>query len=125
MSEQAVSRDQAPRSDSDDGFGRAGRRDPSGARKLAHEPPDGPERSERVRPGEYSGQTVMWEAKAAPGRGAELVEYAIGHADPDAQVYRSRDDRVVVIDPTGRGLPETPAELMARPPHAWPFERVR
>ena len=68
---------------------------------------------------------LMWEAKAAPGRTDELVAHALATADPGAAVYRSADDRVVVIDVTGRGLPEPPAELLSRPPHAWAFERVR
>lgn len=70
-------------------------------------------------------RTVMWEAKAVTGRDAELLEYALEHAAAEAQVYRGGDGRVVVIDPTGTGLPDAPADLMARPPHAWPFHRVR
>lgn len=69
--------------------------------------------------------TLMWEAKAADGRADDLAAFALEHADPSAAVYRSADDRVVVIDPTGRGLVDTPAELVARPPHVWPFDRVR
>lgn len=67
----------------------------------------------------------MWEAKAAPGRVDDLLAHALEHAAGDAQVYRSADDRVVVIDPTGAGLPEVLDELVTRPPHAWPFDRVR
>ena len=66
----------------------------------------------------------MWEAKAAPERAAELLAWALEHAPPTARVYRSSDDRVVVIDETGTGLPDAPPGLLARPPHAWPFERV-
>jgi hypothetical protein len=68
----------------------------------------------------------MWEARSAPGRVDELVAFACAHADASATVYRSRGDeaRVVVIDPSGTGLPEAPAELLARPPHVWPFEPV-
>ncbi|HZC71876.1 MAG TPA: hypothetical protein VE442_14385 [Jatrophihabitans sp.] len=69
-------------------------------------------------------RTLMWEARAAPGRDAELLAWALEHADPAADVYRGADGRVVVIDETGRGLPDAPAELLARPPHVWPFERV-
>jgi hypothetical protein len=70
-------------------------------------------------------QTVMWEAKAAPGRGAELLAWALEHADPAARIYRGRaEDRVVVIDESGRGLPDPPGELVARAPHVWPFERI-
>ncbi|HEU5266836.1 MAG TPA: hypothetical protein VFU35_09045 [Jatrophihabitans sp.] len=68
--------------------------------------------------------TLMWEAKAAPGRSDDLVAHVLATADPAAEVYRSADERVVVIDPTGSGLPEPPAALVARPPHAWTFERV-
>jgi hypothetical protein len=66
----------------------------------------------------------MWEAKAADGRGDELVAWALAHAAPDAAVYRSADARVVVIDDADARLPEPPAELLARPPHAWHFTRV-
>ena len=67
----------------------------------------------------------MWEAKAPDGKADELLAYALEHADPSAEVYRSRDGRVVVIDPTGHGLPDVPDELLTRPAHAWPFERMR
>ena len=66
----------------------------------------------------------MWEAKAAVGRAAELLAWTLAHAPIDADVYRSADGRVVVIDNTGAGLPDAPADLMARPPHSWPFEPV-
>jgi len=69
-------------------------------------------------------KTLMWEAKAADGRAADLLAFALDHAHPDADVYRSADDRVVVIDPTGAGLPVAPAGLVARPPHTWRFEPV-
>jgi hypothetical protein len=68
--------------------------------------------------------TLMWEAKAADARADTLVDWARAHAPAPADVYRSRDGRVVVIDPTGQGLPEPPADLVARPPHQWPFEAV-
>ena len=70
--------------------------------------------------------TVMWEARAAAGRADELVAFVLAHADPSAQVYRSSagEERVVVIDPTGRGIADVPAELVARPPHAWRFDPV-
>jgi hypothetical protein len=68
----------------------------------------------------------MWEARAAAGCIDELVAYVLEHADPAAQVYRSAGDdvRVVVIDPTGRGMAAVPAELLARPAHTWEFERL-
>jgi hypothetical protein len=66
----------------------------------------------------------MWEAKAAPGREDELLDFAQRHAPADADIYRSGDARVVVIDRTGVGLPEAPADLLARPVHLWSFEPV-
>jgi hypothetical protein len=69
-------------------------------------------------------RTLMWEAKAADGRIEDLVGWALGHAQPDADVYRSPDGRVVVIDATGQGLPDAPPELVARAPHVWSFEPV-
>ena len=66
----------------------------------------------------------MWEAKAADGRGPELLAWALEHAPAEADVYRGADGRVVVIDSTGSGMPEAPEELLARTPHVWPFERV-
>jgi hypothetical protein len=70
--------------------------------------------------------TVMFEVRAVEGRVEELVAFVLAAADPAAQVYRSAgpEPRVVVIDPTGRGIADVPAELVARPPHTWPFEPV-
>ncbi len=70
--------------------------------------------------------TLMWEVRAAAGRLDDLVAYADAHADPSALVFRSDDGepRLVIIDPSGRGLDTVPDELIARAPHAWPFERV-
>lgn len=68
--------------------------------------------------------TLMWEAEGAPGRVDELVAHVVEHAPGGAQIYRSSDDRVVVIDPTGLGVSGVPPELMSRPPHAWVFEQV-
>jgi uncharacterized protein YijF (DUF1287 family) len=70
------------------------------------------------------GRTIMWEAKAAAGRGGDLVAWALDHSPTGARVYRSADGRVVVIDEAGAGLPEAPPDLLARPPHVWSFERV-
>lgn len=69
-------------------------------------------------------RTLMWEAKATPGRADELLAWTIEHAPPAAQIYRSPDDRVVVIDPTDSELPDPPADLLARPAHAWRFTPV-
>ena len=69
---------------------------------------------------------LMWEVRAAAGRLAELLHHVLAHADPAAQVYRSSagEPRVVVIDPTGRGIPDLPDDLAARAPHSWDFEPV-
>jgi hypothetical protein len=69
---------------------------------------------------------IMWEVRCAPGAADELVAFVLAAADPSAQVYRSAgpEPRVVVIDPSGRGIAEVPPDLIARPPHAWPFEPV-
>ena len=69
---------------------------------------------------------LMWEARAAAGRLDELLQHVLDHADPAAEVYRSSagEPRVVVIDPTGRGIPDLPDGLAARAPHCWDFERV-
>jgi hypothetical protein len=66
----------------------------------------------------------MWEAVAVEGAVDALVEFVCAHTDSRAQVYRSSDRRVVVIDPTGRGPGEVPAGLVARPAHAWCFQPV-
>jgi hypothetical protein len=66
----------------------------------------------------------MWEAVAAPGRLEELLAWAMQQATLQADLYRGADDRVVVIDPTGVGLPDPPDELIARAPHAWDFDPI-
>jgi hypothetical protein len=68
----------------------------------------------------------MWEVRAASGRLDELVDYVRAAADPAAQIFRSGepDERVVVIDPSGIGVPDVPRELIARPPHLWSFDEV-
>ncbi len=69
---------------------------------------------------------LMWEVRAADGQLDALLAYVIEAADPSAQIYRSDgpEPRVVVLDPSGRGLPDVAAELVARPPHSWSFEPV-
>jgi hypothetical protein len=67
--------------------------------------------------------TLMWEVRSVPDRMEDLVGFVLAHTDPAAQVYRSAD-RVVVIDPSGHGVADVPAELVARPPDSWSFERV-
>lgn len=69
--------------------------------------------------------TIMWEVRAADGRLDELVSLVDRLADPSAEIYRADgpDARVVVIDPSGRGL-QVPDDLVARPPHVWRFDAV-
>jgi hypothetical protein len=69
-------------------------------------------------------RTLMWEAKAADGRTDDLLAWTLQHASADAQIYRSADGRIVVIDPTDTDLPDPPPDLLARPPHAWRFTPV-
>ena len=74
--------------------------------------------------------TVMWEIRAAEGRLDELLDWVLGRVDPSARIYRSNngEPRAVVIDGTGqagRQLANPPAELIARPGHAWQFSPVR
>lgn len=70
--------------------------------------------------------TLMWEARAAEGRLDDLVAFVCTAADRSASVYRSAGDapRVVIIDPSGRGIDHVPTDLVARPPHSWHFEQV-
>lgn len=67
----------------------------------------------------------MWEAKSAQGRADDLLAWVLEHAAPDAEVYTGADGRVVVIDRSNTALPDPPADLIARPPHAWAFTPVK
>ncbi|ARQ69011.1 hypothetical protein [Streptomyces marincola] len=80
--------------------------------------------------------TLMWEARAAQGRGADLLAWA--RAQPlvpgpeRRETFVAPGDRVLVITwwPAGPGaqdpaeLPDPPAELLHRPVHRWRFTRV-
>ncbi len=77
----------------------------------------------------------MWEARAAAGRGAELLAWALGQRLDGAplrrETFRAPQDRVLVVTwwdapytAVLPELPEPPAELVARPPHRWRFEQV-
>lgn len=82
------------------------------------------------------GRTLMWEAKAAPERGEDLLAWVL-EAVGDGQVFRSADRVVLVVDLPGDRAPTdtpdevvdvlsgVPTELLARTPHAWRFRRVR
>jgi hypothetical protein len=64
----------------------------------------------------------MWEAVAAAGRRDDLARWALA-TFPGADVYVSADDRVVVVTDDEAPPPDPPVGLVARAPHAWPFER--
>jgi len=75
----------------------------------------------------------MWEAAAAPGRVDDLVAWVREEALPelgsaDARLFRSSDDRVVVIASVdGAERPRIaadPADLVRRPPHQWRFDEL-
>lgn len=79
---------------------------------------------------------LMWEARAAEGRGGELLEWADGHLPADGPVRRelftAPGDRVLAVTwwdaPYDADLPELPAppaELVSRPVHRWRFTSVR
>ncbi|MER5966613.1 hypothetical protein [Streptomyces sp. NPDC002057] len=79
---------------------------------------------------------LMWEARAAQGRGAELLEWARAQVlarDPERrEIFRAPQERVLVLtwweaDALDAELPELPepdAELITRPVHRWRFESV-
>ncbi|MFJ3662085.1 hypothetical protein ACIPPM_16655 [Streptomyces sp. NPDC090119] len=78
---------------------------------------------------------LMWEAKAAEGRGGELLEWARAQelaARPlRRETFRAPGDRVLVITwwdaAYDADVPELPApdpELVSRPVHRWRFEPV-
>ncbi|MEU9101870.1 hypothetical protein [Streptomyces sp. NPDC048361] len=78
---------------------------------------------------------LMWEARAAEGRGAELLAWVRGRPAAGSpsrrEILRAPGDRVLVITwwdaPYDAELPELPdpdGELVARPVHRWRFEAV-
>jgi hypothetical protein len=80
---------------------------------------------------------LMWEARAAEGRGAELLEWArAGTAGlaPEplrAELLRAPQDRVLVLtwwdaeyDDELPELPDPEAGLISRPVHRWRFESL-
>ncbi|AXI77994.1 hypothetical protein [Peterkaempfera bronchialis] len=92
--------------------------------------------------------TLMWEARAAEGRGGVLLDWVLRYALPEltasaaglerAEVFTADQDRVLVItwwsvapgaaqEPESRTLPELPdppAGLLRRDAHRWRFQRV-
>jgi hypothetical protein len=78
---------------------------------------------------------LMWEARAAQGRGAELLEWVRGQQLSGTplrrETFAAPVDRVLVITwwdaPYDAQLPELPAPdagLVSRPPHRWRFESL-
>ncbi|WP_326694204.1 hypothetical protein OG204_22875 [Streptomyces sp. NBC_01387] len=78
---------------------------------------------------------LMWEARAADGRGAELLAWAraqVLDGQPLRREFlRAPQDRVLVLTwwdaPYDADLPELPepaAELVTRAVHRWRFESV-
>ncbi|KIF76246.1 hypothetical protein QR77_24840 [Streptomyces sp. 150FB] len=80
---------------------------------------------------------LMWEAKAVPGRGGELLawvrekEKELRLPPLRQEVLRAPQDRVLVItwwdaayDAELPELPEPAADLIARAVHRWRFESV-
>ncbi|MBW1596995.1 hypothetical protein [Streptomyces sp. JJ38] len=76
---------------------------------------------------------LMWEARAADGRGAELLAWV--RAQPlvpepaRRETYTAPGDRVLVITHWPEAgepgeLPDPPGELLYRPVHRWRFTRV-
>lgn len=76
---------------------------------------------------------LMWEARAAAGRGEELLAWVRGQdLAPEPvrrETFRAPQDRVLVITwwdaPYDADLPELPepdAPLVTRPVHRWRFE---
>ncbi|MER6222416.1 hypothetical protein ABT189_17950 [Streptomyces sp900105755] len=79
---------------------------------------------------------LMWEARAVPGRGAELLAWAGQQVLPAPplrrETFRAPQDRVLVItwwdapydDPDLPELATPPEELVSRQVHRWRFESV-
>jgi hypothetical protein len=77
----------------------------------------------------------MWEARAVPGRGEDLLAWVRSQDLPEKalrrETFRAPQDRVLVITwwdaPYDADLPELPdpeGELVARAVHRWRFESV-
>ncbi|RMB87901.1 hypothetical protein [Streptomyces shenzhenensis] len=76
---------------------------------------------------------LMWEARAVPGRGDDLLAWArvqrLARRPVRRESFRAPEDRVLVITwwdaPYAAELPELPepdGELVSRPVHRWRFE---
>ncbi|GAA0906417.1 hypothetical protein [Streptomyces thermoalcalitolerans] len=78
---------------------------------------------------------LMWEARAAEGRGEDLLAWVrrqkLEREPLRRETFRAPQDRVLVItwwdaeyDAELPELPEPDSELMRRPVHRWRFESV-
>ena len=78
---------------------------------------------------------LMWEAKAADGRGTDLLDWArgqeLGTPPLRRETFSAPGGRVLVItwwsadfSASLPELPEPPPELIARSVHRWRFEQV-
>jgi hypothetical protein len=78
---------------------------------------------------------LMWEARAVPGRGEELLAWARKRELPEVplrrETFRAPQDRVLVLtwwdaayDAELPELPEPAGDLVTRPVHRWRFESV-
>ncbi|MER5553181.1 hypothetical protein ABT001_16145 [Streptomyces sp. NPDC002793] len=81
--------------------------------------------------------TLMWEARATEGRGAELLEWArsrtaeLAREPLRSELLRAPQDRVLVLtwweaayEDELPELPEPEAGLTSRPVHRWRFESL-
>ena len=79
--------------------------------------------------------TLMWEARAAEGRGEELLAWARRQELPlrplRRETFRAPQDRVLVLtwwdaayDAQLPELPEPDGGLVTRPVHRWRFESL-
>jgi hypothetical protein len=76
--------------------------------------------------------TLMWEAKARPGREGDLLEWALTEATAGlgesvrTEVFTASGRVVVIVvgHEAPRTLPDPPEDFIERPPHAWPFTRI-
>ncbi|MEU6239612.1 hypothetical protein [Streptomyces sp. NPDC047024] len=79
--------------------------------------------------------TLMWEARAAEGRGADLLAWAraqeLSAAPLRRETFRAPGERVLVLtwwdaeyDADVPELPDPDAGLVSRPVHRWRFEPV-
>ena len=80
-------------------------------------------------------RVLMWEAKGDADAIVRWLRADVLPTLPDgveAELFRSADRVVVLLRQVREGagldsrlrLPDPPADIMERPPHAWPFETV-